>query len=822
MTLDQIDIVIGRVAYHKPSPYSPAGLPFLIARTVDGRTIKGTMRRAVEGHAYRLWGAWRQQKPYRDNLPEQAFEFIHHEPLIRQCDDGIVEFLSGHIDGIGSVKAGAIVATFGPETLAVLRREPERAAAEVRGPAGTAMITEANVQAIRDYFETELDFDPAAYARLVELFHEAAVRVPRKVVLKLLEFWGSSAPEIVAERPYLLLALPGMGWKTVDTFAQSPAVGYDPRGLARQRAAILEALERISDEGHTHADRVDIEEQVFALLGHLPAPEAWDDLLRRGLIELDEDDGTWTLPALAEAERTIAERLRLLAERATPLEFELRSDRLNQDQRAALAVIQEHGVAILAGPPGVGKSHTMAALVKCMINNAVTKIVVVAPTGKASKRAKELIDAAVPGNTIPCSTIHKALGPTPSGEPEGVPSEDARVGRGREGFTFKHGLEDQLNVDYMIVDETSMVPASLMASLLDAVPPGARVLFVGDQNQLPSVGPGSVLRDMIDAGVPTAMLTRIVRSDGGGRIVRACHAIKDGLVPEPAAAPPRLPTENWCHIEESDPQRIAEIIAGLCRPYASFPDPVWDIQVVSAQHERPGFGCRNLNRLLSARLNPPPVNGSTGLVGHVGDRRGTQDDQAFDDEDDAPAVTFLTGDKVIRRKNGLADQMVLLSKGDIEDGLRHTDWTWRGQPYRFTETAVVNGDMGTVEDIVAGRGERQSWVVVRFRNPERLCRLAYGECHLQRAYAITGHSAQGSGFPLVIIPVHRTFYWDARTGNGIWSREEFYTLISRAEVAAITVGEFAAIPLAVSRPTIGRRRTRLRGLIEATRNPVEI
>ncbi len=1125
MSLEVLDVTIGRVLYHKPSPYSSAGLLFLIARTSDGRTIKGTMRKPVEGHAYRLWGAWRQQKPWKDNPPEDAFEFVHHEPLIRQCDDGIVEFLSGHIDGIGWVKAGALVAAFGPDTLTVLRQEPERASVEVKG------ISEANVAAIKDYFENELKFDPAAYARLVELFHQAAVRVSRKNVMKLLEFWRSDAPQVIVDQPYKLLALPGMGWKTVDTFAMSPAVGYDHRGGARQRAAILEALERISDEGHTHANKVDIEEKVFGLLGYLPGNDAWEELYDRSLIEQNEDPATqaetWSLPWLAEAEESIAVRLRTLANRASPLKFDLTSDRLHPDQQAALRIIQDYGVAALVGPPGTGKTFTVSALVECLRENGIRRILFVAPTGKAAKRGKELLP---PG--VPCSTIHKALGVTPSAEDLGVPSEDARVNRGREGFTFIHGLLEPLEVSYLIVDECfpagtlvdtdkgprdistirpgqrirnavgddtvvgiyerevhgavtinaggkeivasqnhrfftarglvlardlesgdslvetteamrllrhhnfdslprhstllqevlraemalpfhgyqaanydsgeksevrrseeglvrvgqpesrtgetthchtesdgatrgesqnfrgsqihqsspfrsgrewegsdqsgirtdggasrissarhchsdgpgfrlsyelqtrpgqsgaddlhrtgrslssqrisegarseengvpgfarvdrvevlepgdprldqfrdadgklyfydlqsarhqsfsvygllvhncSMVSAGLMASLLEAVPPGARVLFVGDQNQLPSVGPGSVLRDMLDAGIPTAMLTRIVRSDGGGRVVRACHAIKDGQVPEPAAPPPQLPTENWCHIEASDPAAIAEIVAGLCRPYASFPDPVWDIQVISAQHERPGFGCRNLNRLLSRKLNSGywASQETVAATGTRGDGGGGGESGEIDDESGLIEPLFVPGDKVIRRKNGPADEAVLVDEESDRQPPQRIDWTWRDQSYSFVPTALVNGDMGTVEDVIQG-GERQTWVVVRFRNPHRLCRLAYGECHLQRAYAITVHSAQGSGFPMVVVPVHASHYWDARTGTGIWCRELIYTAISRAEKVLITVGNFEAIRMAIGRRTIGKRRTRLKELIEATSVP---
>lgn len=813
MALESLDATITRIFWQGPDQWDPAGMPKVIARTHQGSKIIGKMWRPVEDSPYRLWGAWRQQKPRNGYPAEMAFEFLHSQVLCDRSEAGIVQFLRNHIDGLGPRLASRLVDEFSEDTLDILRSEPERALS-VKG------ITEAVVQSIRDHFENQLSFDPAAYARLVDLFASADVIVPQKVVLKLLEFWGSDAPAKVVESPYLLLALPRMGWKTVDGFAQSLAVGYDLKGLPRQRAAILEALERISDEGHTHAGRVDLEAGAFALLGYCPAKEAWDGLIERAMLWTDGE--SYALPALVAAEEEVAERLRVIADQARLLEFELESDRLNEDQQQVLRVIQDHGVAILAGPPGVGKSFLTAEIVKSLIQNQISRIIVTAPTGKASKRAKELIDATVPGNGIPCSTIHKALGVVPSGEPEGVPAEDARVGRGRQAFGFAHGPDNPLKVDYLICDEASMVDASLMASLLSALPPGCRVLFVGDQNQLPSVGPGSVLRDMMEAGVPTALLTKIVRSDGGGRVVRACHAIKDGRVPEPAPAPPRLPTENWVHIEESDPARMAEFIVDLCRPYASFPDPVWDIQVVSAQHDKPGFGCNNLNRLLSAKLNVrhPSRDGGggdgfgNGTVGEPGTETKVESD-ADAAAADAFEPVFLAGDKVIRRKNGPVDRMIPISEAEAKAGLRHTDWTWRGQSYRFAETAVVNGDMGIVEDVIPT--PRGAQVVVRFRNPERLCRIPYGECHLQRAYAITCHGAQGSGFPMVIVPVSRQFYWDARTGTGLWCRELLYTAISRAEKVLITVGEEEAIRAAVGRRTLHKRRTRLKDLIAGAR-----
>jgi exodeoxyribonuclease V alpha subunit len=373
VALESQDVTITRIIWHGPQRYVPSGMLRVIARTNLGFTIIGPMWKPILDCPYRLWGNWRIQKPRNGYPPENAFEFIHSTILCDRTEVGIVQYLRNHIDGIGPRLSSRLVDEFGEDTLDILRNHPERAL-DVKG------ITESMVLVIKEHFENQLEFDPAAYARLVDLFGQADVRVPQKVVLKLLEFWGSDAPAMVVDRPYLLLALPGMGWKTVDTFAQSPAVGHAATGPARQRAAILEALERISDEGHTHAGKVDIEELVFGLLGHLPAPEVWDDLLARGMVEHCEDLDTWALPALAEAERIVADRLRILMETARPLDFNLVSDRLNEDQRAALQVIQENGVVLLVGPPGCGKTYLTSALVECLQANGIGRIRFMAPS----------------------------------------------------------------------------------------------------------------------------------------------------------------------------------------------------------------------------------------------------------------------------------------------------------------------------------------------------------------------------------------------------------------------------------------------------------
>lgn len=309
---------------------------------------------------------------------------------------------------------------------------------------------------------------------------------------------------------------------------------------------------------------------------------------------------------------------------------------------------------------------------------------------------------------------------------------------------------------------------------------------------------------MIEAGLPTAALTEIKRSDGGGRVVRACHAIVKGHMPDPAKVL-LPPTENWVHIEENDPNRIAETIVDLHRNASNF-DPFWQFQVVSAQRSKHPFACDNLNDRLSFVLNPP---------------KGEPVAQSWGASDDGPRMPFRVGDKVIRRKNGTADELrppgpssgFIDDEDDLhpEDTPARPEWKWDGKPWKFVETPIVNGDMGTVLAIVPE--ERQTWVVVKFRDPERIVRLPWTEHHMQLAYAITCHSAQGSGWPVVIVPVHTAFFFDTTTGQGLWNRELFYTSISRSEQVLITVGPWAAVRAAIGRRTVDRRKTRLVGLL---------
>lgn len=781
--MDSTDGVLSRVLYHAPNKFNPSGLPFLIAKLQNGTVVKGEMSRPIVSDRYRFYGSMQAQKG-RD---EEAFCFSTYEVLIDDSVAGITQYLINHVPGLGRAKANSLVDHFGQETIKVLKTEPHRV---IEAP----KINESVVELIVAHFTDRNQFDPAAYARLVDLFE--GFRVPKRVIEKLLKNFGASAIDIISAQPYsILLALPRMGWETVDKFALT-RLGYAPEGLDRHSSAILEAMNQISFQGHTYATSIDVEGITFTLLGGRIVKNAWTLCLNEGWILSDSPD-RFMLPKIAAAEEEIAKRLALLTEAALPLDVTLDRDGLGGEQIEALDRIEAEGVSILAGSPGTGKSYTMAKALGSLVKAGRTNIRVVAPTGKAAKRAAELIAKMMEikadkdaDNEIPCTTIHRALGPVPSEtEPEGVQGDDAKHGRGRESFGFHHNEARPLDCSFLVIDESSMADVRLAASLLKAVNPGTRVLFVGDPNQLPSVGPGGLLRDMIDAGIPTSTLNEIQRSESAGRVVHGCHAIKDGRMPKWADRI-SMPADNWAHIEIDDPNEIANEIVELHAASKTFPDLLWDFQVVTPQKAKAAIGCNALNRRLSLKLNPPHDAAQQGYL----------------DPSESVNTAFRVGDKVVRNKNGLADEMF-----EVVGWEDHPDWKWDDRDWTFDECTVVNGDMGVVRGI--DMSGKKAFVVVAFKNPERLVRLPLGDCELSLAYAMTCHKAQGSGFPFVIVPVHNSFYWDRRTQTGIFNREWIYTAISRSERLLITVGQSSAIQAAVGRKTVHLRRTRLVELI---------
>ncbi len=413
------------------------------------------------------------------------------------------------------------------------------------------------------------------------------------------------------------------------------------------------------------------------------------------------------------------------------------------EQLSAISLLDRNDIAILCGAPGTGKTTVLREILKRLDERGLSYHLA-APTGKAAKRMSEATGSQA-------TTIHKMLEPWMAGR----------------DFQFRRNEDNPLQCDVVVLDEASMVTNRLMADILRAIVPGEKIhrynrmrgqklLIVGDNYQLPSVGPGAVLRDFIASGaIPVVELTKIQRNSGD--IVRACHQIKDGIVYEPSEKLDIDAGANLRHLEVGSQDAILGTIDTVISKFQSEGyDPVWDVQVLSPVNERSPLSCAGLNERLQANLNTEP---------QVGD------------------CPFKRGDKVLYTKNEDAET---------------TD---------HKPTFLINGDMGTVIDVP----EAGSRMVVRFYSPDRDVSLQKNTRNLILAYACTVHRFQGSEAPVVIIPVHPSISF-------LMDRPWIYTAISRAAKACVTIGEFSVIRRAIGRTVSYDRKTYLREDLAACRS----
>lgn len=407
---------------------------------------------------------------------------------------------------------------------------------------------------------------------------------------------------------------------------------------------------------------------------------------------------------------------------------------LTDEQMAAVEMVKTSKISVLTGGPGTGKTTTVNEILS-WANTEKLAVSMAAPTGKAAKRMTE-------ATGFEASTIHRLLMAQMDGDK----------------FVFQANERFPLCADMLIVDEVSMVTSELMADLLRAVrDDGTRVLIVGDEGQLPSVGPGAVLRDILASDtVPHTRLTKIHRNSG--EIVRACHQIAAGKVYAPCSELDPAVGKNLRHVEIDSPDRVAEIVRKIVAermPERGY-NPIWDVQVISPMNSRTCLSCDALNTVLQDCLNP-------GTGGSEGDEK---------------LGPWRVGDKIIQIKNE-----------SLKNANRAID--------PDEKVAVVNGDMGRVVEFIDTK------MVVEFFDPQRFAVVSRKKNNLLLAYAVTCHRMQGSEAPVVIVPVHTVF-------GPFLNRSWVYTAISRAKDICITVGRFRAIAGAIGRDDGEKRRTMLR------------
>ncbi len=583
--------------------------------------------------------------------------------------EGIEKYLgSGLIRGIGPVYAQKMVAKFGAGIFEIIEQSSARLE-EVegigRGRRHQIKAAWAEQKVVRD---------------IMVFLHSHGISTSR--ALRVYKLYGEDAVVRVRANPYLLARdIPGIGFKSADAVGEKLGFGHD--SILRARGGLQHILSHGTGEGHTAlpqeallsatAELLGIDEEV--VLGAL-AREIADGQL---LAEEVAGQVMVFLPALRAAEVTIGETLRRLV--AQPPAYPTvdfpkalawvegkTGKTLSPSQTEALRQILRARVVVVTGGPGVGKTTLLDSLLKIISAKGV-KFQLCAPTGRAAKRMGE-------STGCEASTIHRLLEFLPAGG-------------------FKRGKQYPLETDLVVVDECSMVDVPLMASLCRALPTEGSLILVGDPDQLPSVGPGAVLSDILSSGVvPSVRLTEIFRQAGASRIVEAAHQVRHGQVPENAVEK----GSDFAFLHREEPEDIAKLVVRLVReeiPRRLGLDPVRDIQVLAPMH-RGSLGIRELNVALQAALNPP--------------RSDRPEVERF-------GTIFRLGDKVLQTRNNY-------------------------------DKEVFNGDIGRI----AGMAVEEREVRIDFDGRPALYQFNELD-EVEPAYAISIHKSQGSEFPAVVIPL---------------------------------------------------------------------
>jgi exodeoxyribonuclease V alpha subunit len=659
--------LVERVTFHNPDN----GFCVLRVKARGQRdlvTVLGHAPTISAGEFVRATGTWVND---RTHGPQFKASFLRVAPPT--TIEGIERYLSsGMIRGIGPVYGKRLVRAFGENVFDIIEQQPERLR-EVEGigpKRAERIIAEwADQKVIRE---------------IMIFLHEHGVSTSRAV--RIFKTYGAGAIQVLSENPYRLARdVRGIGFKTADAIAAR--LGIEKTAMIRARAGIGFTLTEAMDDGHCGLpldELVPMAEQLLEIPASI-VKEALDLELQAGDVVADELEARRCvfLAGLYRAERAIADRLKRLREgalpwawidlaKATPLVEARAGITLAEGQRAAFRLAVLSKVLVITGGPGVGKTTLTRSIIEVLAAKGI-EIALAAPTGRAAKRLSE-------STGRDAKTIHRLL------------EVDPRHG------SFRRNEEYPLKCDLLIVDETSMIDVPLMHALLRAVPDRAVLILVGDIDQLPSVGPGQVLADIIDsAAVPVVRLTEVFRQAAESRIIANAHRINQGSMPDCARDPQSDFHFVQCRDAEDAAAKIVEIVKDRV-PTRFGLDPIRDIQVLCPMN-RGGLGARALNLELQRVLNPPGENAV----------------QRF-------GWTFDAGDKVMQVENDY-------------------------------DKDVYNGDLGFVHAVDAEAGE----VLVEFDG--RVVAYSFGELdELVLAYATTIHKSQGSEYPAVVIPLTTQHY----------------------------------------------------------------
>ena len=697
----QIRCVVERITYQNPeNGYSVFRVK--VKGYDDLVTLVGNLLDVPAGSVLLCQGEWRVDRKYG-----QQFQCSTWEEVMPATAYGIEKYLgSGLVKGIGPKFARLIVDRFGTGTIDVIETDIERLN-EVHG------IGPKRIAKIRVSWEKQKDI------KNVMLFLQGH-GVSTAFAAKIYREYGKESVSKVQENPYRLADdIWGIGFKTADGIASKMGYGKDdPR---RVRSGILYTLGQLADEGHcfatgeqllgTAAELLDVgEEAIGAVLADMS-----------GAGDVIADGEAIYLPPFHYAECGVARRLLALRNGNGSLfsEDEPELPRVegivyDETQLEAVRLALKSKVMVLTGGPGTGKTTTTKAIIGALRSSGM-KVLLAAPTGRASKRMSE-------ATGMEARTIHRMLEYNP-----------------KDGY--QRNADNPLSGDALIVDECSMIDILLMNNLLKAVPDGMRLILVGDIDQLPSVGAGNVLRDIIDSGaVPVIRLTRIFRQAQSSRIVMSAHAVNAGRLPDLSNGR----DTDFFFLREEDPEKVAESIVDLVgrRLPGAYGIGADSIQVLTPM-QRGVVGAASLNIALQQSLNG---NGDSLSRG---------------------GYTFRKGDRVMQLRNDY-------------------------------DKEVFNGDLGYITEV----NLEDRVLKVDFDGRE----TAYDSTELDElslAYATTIHKAQGSEYPVVVIPVMMNHFV-------MLQRNLIYTGITRAKKVCVLIGQLKALSYAVRNLTVQKRNTRLK------------
>lgn len=712
------------------------GYTVLTAR--EGRreiTIVGTLPELHPGEQAVFTGEWISHPQYGRQLKCSAVALQKPTTLL-----GIERYLgSGVIHGVGPSTAKMIVSYFGEDTLTVLSEHPER-------------LQEVPKMGKKRWKQIAESYREQAGAREAMVFLQT-YGIPAALSVKISKLYGERTPHVIRENPYRLCEdLEGVGFLTADRIGT--ALGVPPDSEGRICAALKYILKDMAAaQGHIYLPRAELISRAAQLLRVEPAL-AEHHLMRmtllRELVQTGEDGAERVyLPQLDSAEKEVALRLcELMAAHgggsAAGVEQEI--DRFQKKhgitfsarQREAILNACREGVLVITGGPGTGKTTIINCIISLLSHEG--GVVLCAPTGRAAKRMTE-------ATGVEAKTIHRLL----------------EYG-GEEG-QFARNQENPIEADAVIVDEVSMVDLMLMRSLLRAIEPGTRLILVGDADQLPSVGAGNVLGDVLASDVvPRCMLTDIFRQGETSRIVVNAHRINHGEMP-------LLNEKGTDFFFERKPgvydaaQTIVSLVTQRLPKFLQYPEQeriaraVRSIQVL-APAKKGDCGVIALNQMLQAALNPPSPAKPTVQYGET---------------------IFRLGDKVMQTKNDYQLEWRRETSTGWEDG-----------------QGVFNGDVGFIVDV----DEEEHCLTVRFDEEKEAVYATQQLENLDLAYCLSVHKSQGSEFPVVVMPV---------VGGPpmLLTRNLFYTALTRARALVVLVGREEVVRLMVENDHVLKRYTTL-------------